>query len=193
MSTAIDALDRTNKVPRPKRIYSDADRANTLIALELNDGNLSKTERETGIPIATIAEWRNGRINENVTNIQHLEKQSLADRFENLAHLYISQAVTTVEHSKGTQAIVGAATATDKMRLLRGESTINIEQNNDRIATALSKLIQGKRDNAQRNNEPFPSDDQLLQLIETACKANGADVETVKSRLLNPDNGESTT
>lgn len=172
---------------RPKQNYSDKDKANALITLELNQGNLSKTSRETNISITTIAEWRDGRINENIKDIRNQERKSLADRFESLAHLYIDQATNTFEHSKGTQAIVGAATATDKMRLLRGESTINIEQNNDRIATALSKLIQQKRTNARLNNEPFPSEDALLTLIETACKANGADVETVRNRLLNTE------
>ena len=111
---------------RPKRDYSDAVKAKTLTALELNGGELRATSRQTQIPLATIAYWRNGNVTENVTNIHAQQKQELADRFEELAHLYITQAENTFEHSKGTQAIVGAATATDKMRLLRDQTTANI-------------------------------------------------------------------
>src|SRR5690606_36911180 len=38
--------------------YTDAQRAEALAALQANGGNLSATSRATGIPIRTIARWR---------------------------------------------------------------------------------------------------------------------------------------
>lgn len=41
------------------RTYTDDERVAALAALTLNSGNLSKTARDTGIPIATVSLWRN--------------------------------------------------------------------------------------------------------------------------------------
>ena len=47
---------------RKSRIYTNADRVAALAALELNVGNLSKTVRQTGVPIGTLSLWRNAAL-----------------------------------------------------------------------------------------------------------------------------------
>ncbi len=124
--TDTDSAYRQRSASRPKRDYSDATKAKALTALQLNEGNYSRTARQVNIPLATIRNWNLGMVNDDVTNIANHQKKELADRFEDLAHLFITQATETVDSSKGTQAIIGAATATDKMRLLRDQSTANL-------------------------------------------------------------------
>lgn len=169
---------------RPVRSYSDAERAKALVALDLYEGNLSKTSRATKIPIATLSDWRNGKVNEDVSTIRMQEKQSLADRFEQLAHLYVSRAVETVEHAKGTQAIVGAATATDKMRLLREQSTVITTPQIEPTAIALLNAINQYRDFCQQNNLAFPTNEQLIERINQVASERNIDAKLLQERVL---------
>lgn len=41
------------------RTYTDAERVHALAVLEVNAGNLSRTSRETKVPIGTLSLWRN--------------------------------------------------------------------------------------------------------------------------------------
>jgi hypothetical protein len=45
---------------RPRRRYSDEDRAVALAALAANGNNLRRTARQLGIPRASLLAWRNG-------------------------------------------------------------------------------------------------------------------------------------
>ena len=130
-------------VERPKqRTYSDADKAKALIALDLNGGNVKYTAEQLNIPRITLHSWKEGEyLNDDVLAIRHNKTKDLADKFESLAHLYIGQAIQTVDSAKGTNAITGAAVAVDKMRLLRDQSTANINVNDSAINTLIAKGI----------------------------------------------------
>ena len=130
-------------VERPKqRTYSDADKAKALIALDLNGGNVKYTAEQLNIPRITLHSWKEGEyLNDDVLAIRHNKTQDLADKFESLAHLYIGQAIQTVDSAKGTNAITGAAVAVDKMRLLRDQSTANIDVRSDAINALIAKGI----------------------------------------------------
>lgn len=108
-----------------KRQYSDNDKATALAVLDANGGNVSKTARETKIPPSTITEWRDGRIHEDVTEIREVKRSELSDLFEAIAYKYLTRASddTAIKSTTGKDAIIAAATATDKMRLLRGLPT----------------------------------------------------------------------
>lgn len=121
MSVAIIERPQSNY-----RTYTDQERAKVLVALDLNEGNLSQTSRDTGVPITTISQWRDGNINGDVSEFRKQQKQGLGDLCEDAAFLFANQAIATVESSKGTQAATGAAIFIDKMRLLRDQSTQNI-------------------------------------------------------------------
>ena len=130
-------------VERPKqRTYSDADKAKALIALDLNGGNVKYTAEQLNIPRITLHSWKEGEyLNDDVLAIRNNKTKDLADKFESLAHLYIGQAIQTVDSAKGTNAITGAAVAVDKMRLLRDQSTANINVNDSAINTLIAKGI----------------------------------------------------
>ncbi|GGR84415.1 hypothetical protein [Deinococcus sedimenti] len=42
---------------KPYRIYTEREKIEVLIALRVNGGNMSRTERETGVSRATLREW----------------------------------------------------------------------------------------------------------------------------------------
>lgn len=62
------------------RRYTDADRAAALAVLEANDGNVTRTARDTGIPRVTLLGWtrdvdRQGR----TADLVHAARMDLAD------------------------------------------------------------------------------------------------------------------
>lgn len=108
-----------------KRQYSDSNKASALAILDANGGNLSKTSRETGVPISTIKEWRDGRVNPDVTDIRNVKKIELADKLEEVANAYTDHLLRdeTINKTGAKDAAVTVGTAIDKMRLLRGLPT----------------------------------------------------------------------
>ena len=154
-----------------QRSYSDADKAKALIALDLNGGNVKFTAQQLGIPRMTLDTWKAGNhVNPDVTAIRHNKTQELANKFEDLANLYIGQAVLTVDSAKGTNAITGAGIAVDKMRLLRGESTQNIAIHSIAEHTQRKLNIAIKLHKADPENEPLPSKELAIELYKSACQ-----------------------
>ena len=97
-----------------------------LLALEANGGNLLRTSKETGVPIKTIQQWRDGLgINPDVVDLSNEQKPDLADRYDQIAHQALDLAPDKITEANFSQLMTGAAIATDKARLLRGESTSN--------------------------------------------------------------------
>lgn len=41
-----------------RKLYNDADKAGVLVSLTVNDNNIKRTHRDTGIPESTIRDWR---------------------------------------------------------------------------------------------------------------------------------------
>jgi hypothetical protein len=56
---------------KPKR-YSVEERAQTLAVLQANNGNLKKTQRDTGVPRKTIAGWRDGNNKDHAQVLEQL-------------------------------------------------------------------------------------------------------------------------
>jgi len=157
-----------------QRSYSDADKAKALIALDLNGGNVKYTAEQLNLPRKTLATWKDGNhINEDVVSIRHNKTQELANKFEDLANIYINQAVLTVDKATGTNAITGAGIAVDKMRLLRGESTANIAVLD--VAKMLNNSLQQARDLHLANPDkyPLPTRQEILESYEATCQKNG--------------------
>lgn len=172
---------------RTTRTYSDSQRAKALATLDLNEGNLAKTSRDMDIPYTTLLDWRDGKHNEEVTELRDREKQDLATRFEQLAHLYISRATDTVEHAKGTQAIVGAATATDKMRLLREQPTTITSQSIEPIALAIQSAWNKYKAFCDANNIERPSESDLIERISRVANERNVDAKMLAERVLKAD------
>jgi transposase-like protein len=109
--------------------HSDKTKAEVLALLDANGGNLSQTARDAGLPISTVQSWRDGRfVTQEVTENSKEKKVELADMFERVAWKYLGEADKDhkAEETRGKDAVMTAAIATDKMRLLREQTTQNI-------------------------------------------------------------------
>lgn len=42
----------------PRNIYTDEDKARVIAELHVNEGNIKRTARNTGIPISTVRDWK---------------------------------------------------------------------------------------------------------------------------------------
>lgn len=119
---------------KEKRQYTDEEKATALAHLQANGGDVSRTSRELGIPRTTLQQWRDGiGVNKAVPLIRQEKTEALDVLFERVAYLYIGRAQETsaVEKTSGKDAIITAATAVDKLRLLRGQSTEITEERSD--------------------------------------------------------------
>ena len=116
----------TKRKKQTYRQYSDEDKAAALALLKANDGNLSKTSRELDIPVGTINRWAKGSgYHPVVLQLQAGKEAGLSDLFELVVRRYLNQALTdeVIESTSGQSAVMTAAIATDKMRLLREQAT----------------------------------------------------------------------
>ena len=116
---------------KPKRRYSDRERAAALVALDLNQGNVYKTARQCGIPRKTLELWTKPEsMYHGVADERQDQKEALADMFERIARAYglHSLDAAVLAKTNGQQAVIGACAATDKMRLLREQPTSIIDE-----------------------------------------------------------------
>jgi len=117
---------------RQYRQYTEADKATALALLQANNNNLKQTARELSIPRATLAKWTKGEgVNSAVIQKCDEKKEELGDLFEKAARLYLGRSLEpdVIAKTNGKDAMVTAATATDKMQLMRNKPT-SINQNN---------------------------------------------------------------
>lgn len=106
--------------------YTDAQRAEALAALQANGGNLSATSRATGIPIRTIARWRDNP-DPRLGEVANEKKQGLEESLERIAHALVDAIPGKINEAPLNHVSVALGIAVDKLRLLRGEAT-NIEE-----------------------------------------------------------------
>lgn len=113
------------------KVYSDKTKAKALAAIDLNGGNVNGAAKKLNIPRSTIRKWQEDL--QSKSELAHLRQEvkiDLSDIFENTARQYLERASdpTAIADTKGKDAVMAAAISTDKMRLLRGESTQNVVQ-----------------------------------------------------------------
>lgn len=113
-----------------RRQYSDEEKANTLLALDANRGNLSLTAAETGIPLTTIQTWRDGGVSRAVTELRNGIREPLADRLEALAHKCLDVLPGKIDTATASQIAFTLGMSVEKMRLLREQSTANVRADN---------------------------------------------------------------
>ena len=124
---------------KPRRAYSEADKASALTALKANGGNISATAADTGIPRATLTKWRDGLgVNADVSVKCQQKEEELGSIFEKVCRTYLSRALDAqaVADSRGKDAVIAAATALDKLRLLRGEPSVITQHDERRTISA---------------------------------------------------------
>ena len=127
------------------RRYTDDERTSAVAAVISNGGNVYKTAQELGIPITTLQRWTTGERHPEVRRMAYEKKEVLADVFERLAHKALEVSEKGMDRLGAKDAMITAATAVDKMRLLRGESTSNVAVRYD-----LSKLTDEQLDRLEQ-------------------------------------------
>lgn len=109
---------------RPRRRYTDDDRATTLAVLQSNGGNLTRTAEETGISISTIRNWRDNP-HPGLAELGNEKREALSEIWDRVARAYLERALnpSVLNETGGQSAITAAAIATDKLQLLEGKPT----------------------------------------------------------------------
>ncbi len=122
-----------------RRRYSDEERAAALAALKANGGNLELTSRQAGVPRNTLRRWAEHPEHAASSQVRQEKMEELSVLFDRVARVYIGRALTdeAVSDTRGKDAVIAAATATDKKQLLGGKPTLISDQ---RHTFDLSKL-----------------------------------------------------
>ncbi len=102
-----------------KRKFSDEEKACILAVLAANNGNASKTARQSGVLRQTINRWKNGvGVNDAVTKMLHVKKAELCDLHAWIAVKALSLLLYRLEDCAAYELVVIAGISTDKMLLL---------------------------------------------------------------------------
>ena len=116
-----------------KRVYSDDDKAGVLAILDINDGNVKRTARDTGVAEQTIRDWKKSweRVGVPVA-VQATLPAALADfsdTAERIRGLMLDSLEAKVlnDELSGRDLVVGIGVLTDKLRISRGEATSRTE------------------------------------------------------------------
>lgn len=105
-----------------KRIYTEEDRAAVYLTLEVNKGAVAPTSRDTGVPEATVRDWKN-QFKTNPPDITIVEEQrsEFIDKAEQIRDELMSQYFDALRRKevKPDRMPVHIGIFVDKIQLLR--------------------------------------------------------------------------
>lgn len=108
----------------PSRRYSDSEIAATLAVLASNGGNISKTERETGVSAGTISRWVRGEgwaaYAKNLNELQGQAEQHIRVQLDNLAIALLDRCIAQVDELAGNRLFTALGIVLDKYIALKG-------------------------------------------------------------------------
>lgn len=117
-----------------RRTYTDQDRANVYVAMRVNDGNIARSSRDTGVPEATVRDWRDTWERDGGPTAEVLELAAgAATDFVIDATRVRDKALAELERQidakevKPAQLIAAVGMAEDKIRLAKGLATSRSE------------------------------------------------------------------
>lgn len=159
------------KKSKPKRRYTDDERAAALAALAANGGNVFRTAAQLGIPATTIKNWAKGYRHPEAAEMGEQKKGPMADALEAVAWKLLDSIPSKIAKATLAQVSTSMGISIDKARLLRGEPT-NIEEsrNDDRLAEFRKRYLAAQstddagepvsRDGIREPVHPAPADSQ---------------------------------
>jgi transposase-like protein len=127
--------------------YTDDDRARVNAALTINDGNVRRTARETGLPIATVRTWK-----------QNWERAGVP-------------AVVEAKTSDAIQKFIDDATDARSLAMTRLKEVIPMETKAKDLATVVGILddkiqrAQGKPTSISQNQTGLPGPEEVRALF----------------------------
>lgn len=139
-----------------KRQYTDAEKAETLAILTANGGNVSATSKQTGIPRATITNWRDGDgVNGDVSEIRQEKEETLIDRFSR----EIWDILKLMDGKRKEATYRELATAfgifVDKRELLLGNATSRVDHEGGINLTNMTDEELARRAGLDGYSDPF--------------------------------------
>lgn len=129
-----------------KRQYSDRDKASALAALDLNEGNVSRTSKQIGIPRKTLEQWAAHRhLSADVADLRQEKKAELSVIIEDAVREMIGASSAKLEGANFQQLWTSIGIGIDKRQILQGEPTsINkdvTEHSNEERANRILELV----------------------------------------------------
>lgn len=146
-----------------QRTYTDTEKASALAHLDMNDGLLSKTSRETGIPVTTLWSWDNGRgISPRVVEMRKIKREELGEELRKVAMLGARLAQEKIVDAEFRDLMVGTGIAVQRSAELLGENVAIVEHRGEGAISALERLLE-----IARQRQPDYTRNQLIDgLIE---------------------------
>lgn len=118
-----------------RRTYTDKDRAAVRLALEINQGNIKRSSRDTGVPYMTVQNWKQQWEKEGLpTSVAEALPQAAIDfttvgvEVRDYALVKIKELIpeATIKDLRSLATLVGILD--DKVRLAQGLATSRSEQ-----------------------------------------------------------------
>jgi transcriptional regulator of acetoin/glycerol metabolism len=127
---SMEATDDSPRVRRYNRSFCEHEKAGALALLEANGGKIRETARQLGMCHRTLHRWATEDIGigPRVRVLEGIVREELADRYQDEAHAALDFAPGKREEATYPQLITGSAICVDKMRLLREQSTSNVQE-----------------------------------------------------------------
>jgi len=119
---------------RHQKRYTDNDRARTLAALQANNGNITRTSRDTGVSASTIRHWRDNT-SETVAATRDQKVATLAEELETLAYKLAWALPERIEGANLGQVTTSLGIVIDKLQLLQGQPTEITKNETHRVET----------------------------------------------------------
>jgi transposase-like protein len=135
--------------------YSEQTRAEALLAVELNNGNVLQTATQLGIPESTLRGWvedaASAKTRENVSDMVEVSTTLIANTREDLiGKLKVLRDSTLIQYEetlpdlKGREAVTALIDLTKLIELLEGNATQRVEAvwNGESVGEAIERYKQ---------------------------------------------------
>lgn len=112
----------------PRRVYTQADRASVLVVLTTNQGNVARTARDTGLPEATIRDWKQEWEANGIPTelLEHVEEQAdnIVEDMERVRYKTLQLLEARLPEARDVKSLATVfGIMDDKIRLARGLAT----------------------------------------------------------------------
>ena len=164
--------------------YTEQQRADTLIALEANNGNISLTSEQTGIPRPTIYAW----LSDNLTlksdhaiataELIPATREAFKTRLTSLRDKVLGHLEVNFEDLSARESVVALGILIDKVELLEGNATSRtaVVGSGETIDEAITRITSELELRISRNS--------VLEVESSTSGASESEPETTTGELV---------
>lgn len=109
---------------RQVRVYTDVEKAHALSVLASCNGNLAQASRETGVPVRTLASWREKPMAGSVRAAVPIRDALMAQTMERIIWRLFRTVRGKLSEAKLPGVVNAIATLFDRLRILRAQPTL---------------------------------------------------------------------